>query len=120
MSHNRAVPVKATRKYLATMASSLSASRIEVEYICRNSVGLTLPSYFSGKGLELLRLDHHAEVWGKHHAATPRSRQRRWGASGLPHRSSVHRIKVPIEVATLVVVPLPLVNSMVMWPSSPD
>jgi hypothetical protein len=50
-------------------------------------------------GPELARPDHHAEVWGKRHAATPRSRGCR-GASSLPHRGGVRRTEVPIEVTT--------------------
>jgi hypothetical protein len=59
-------------------------------------------------GLELVRLDHHAEVRDKCHTTSPRSHQGCSGASRLPHRGGVHRIELPIEVATLTAVPLPL------------
>jgi hypothetical protein len=55
-------------------------------------------------GPELARPDHHAEVWGKRHAATPRSHRGSTGVSGLPHKGGIHRTEVPIEVAK----PLPL------------
>jgi hypothetical protein len=42
------------------------------------------------------------------HAITPRSHRERRGASSLPHTGGVHRIKVPIKVATLATTPLPL------------
>jgi hypothetical protein len=51
-----------------------------------------------------VRLDHHAEEWGKCHAATPRSRWECRGASSLPHRGGVHRT----------------IGSMVMQSSSPE
>jgi hypothetical protein len=60
-------------------------------------------------GLELVWSYHQVKVWGKRHAATPRSHQGRMGASSLPHRGGVHCIKVPIKVTTLAAVPLPLV-----------
>jgi hypothetical protein len=59
-------------------------------------------------GLKLAWPDHHAEVWGKHHPATPRSHRGRRGVSSLPHRGGVHHIKVPVEVVTLAATPLPL------------
>jgi hypothetical protein len=59
-------------------------------------------------GPELARPDHNAEVRGKRHAATNRSRRGRRGANSLPHRCGVHRIKVPVEVATLAAASLPL------------
>jgi hypothetical protein len=59
-------------------------------------------------GPEHARLDHHAEVWGKRHLATPGSR---WGCravSSLPHRGGVHHTEVPVKGMTLAVAPLPL------------
>jgi hypothetical protein len=57
---------------------------------------------------ELARPNHHVEVRGKRHATTPRSCRGHGGVCSLPHRGSVHCIKVPIEVVTLAVAPLPL------------
>jgi hypothetical protein len=55
-------------------------------------------------GPQLAWPDHHVEVWGKRHAATPRSRGCR-GVSNLLDRGGVHRTKVPVDVAA----PLPVV-----------
>jgi hypothetical protein len=59
-------------------------------------------------GLKLAWPDDHVKVRGKRHAATPRSHRGHRGVSNLPRRGGVHRIKVPIEVVTLAVVPLSL------------
>jgi hypothetical protein len=91
------------------MASSPPTARIEVEYICRNSMKLTLPSYFNGKWGQ--NLHGQTTMWrcgASNMQPPPKSHQGHRGVSSLPHRGGVHRIKVPIEVATLEAMPLPL------------
>jgi hypothetical protein len=49
MSQVRAGPYKATWKYVAITAVSPPVAVMVVTYTCKNSDGLVVPSYFSGK-----------------------------------------------------------------------